>query len=157
MLRITNRCPFQFQKPSLLTLVFVVSASTVGLADDARQAERAAQFEREIRPVLIGQCIKCHGESKKEGGLRLDTRTGLLEGGDSGPAVVEGNPDQSLLIDALHHRDLEMPPDSKLPEQDHSSIRMLGMVVPLAKRSKPDRRMEHHGCRSSVVGVLNQS
>ena len=84
-------------------------------ADDARHAERAAQFEREIRPVLISQCLKCQGESKQECGIRLDTRAGVLQGGESGPALVAGNPDESLLIDALHHRSLEMPPTSKLP------------------------------------------
>jgi hypothetical protein len=83
-------------------------------ADDSRTAERSAQFEREVRPVLISHCIKCHGETKQEGGLRLDTHAGILKGGDSGPAMVPGNPDESLLIEAVHHRGLEMPPASKL-------------------------------------------
>ena len=105
------------QKPPLLPLALVLLASACATADDARQAERAAQFEREIRPVLISQCLKCHGESKQEGGLRLDTRAGILQGGDSGPALIAGNPEASLLIDALHHRSVEMPPTSKLPNK----------------------------------------
>ena len=105
------------QKIPLLPLALVLLASACATADDARQAERAAQFEREIRPVLISQCLKCHGESKQEGGLRLDTRAGVLQGGDSGPALIAGNPEASLLIDALHHRSVEMPPTSKLPDK----------------------------------------
>lgn len=85
--------------------------------DDGRDNARAAQFEREIRPVLAGQCVKCHGEKKQEGGLRLDTRAGLLKGGDSGPVFEAGKPDDSLIILALHHNGLEMPPDKKLPEK----------------------------------------
>lgn len=86
-------------------------------ADDSRMAERAAQFEREIRPVLVSQCIQCHGEKKQEGGLRLDSRDGLLRGGDTGKVIVAGKPDESLLIDALNHRSLEMPPDKKLSDK----------------------------------------
>ena len=86
-------------------------------ADDSRYAERAAQFEREIRPVLVRECIKCHGEKKQEGGLRLDTPDGMLKGGDSGAAIVVGKPEQGTLINAIHHRDLEMPPTGKLPDK----------------------------------------
>ncbi len=104
-------------KYRLLPLTLVLWFSAVAAADDTRQAERAAQFEREIRPVLISQCLKCHGEAKQEGGLRLDSLAGVLQGGDSGPALVVGNSEESLLIDALHHRSLEMPPTSKLPDK----------------------------------------
>ena len=86
-------------------------------ADDSRYAERAAQFEREIRPVLVKECIKCHGEKKQEGGLRLDTPNGMLKGGDSGAAIVVGKPEQGTLINAIHHRDREMPPTGKLPDK----------------------------------------
>jgi mono/diheme cytochrome c family protein len=102
--------------PLLAACWFSIAVASVG-ADDGRQAERAAQFEREIRPVLVSHCIQCHGEKKQEGGLRLDSHDGLLRGGDSGPILVPGNPDESLLIDALHHRSLEMPPNKKLGEK----------------------------------------
>ncbi len=102
---------------SLLLFVLAVLTCPGAKADDNRHAERAAQFEREIRPVIISQCIKCHGDSKQEGGLRLDTLAGFLKGGDSGPALVAGNPDESLLIEALHHRSLEMPPTGKLSDK----------------------------------------
>ena len=55
-------------------------------------------FESKIRPVLAGTCLRCHGGQKVSGKLRLDSRESLLKGGASGPAVVPGNPDGSLLI-----------------------------------------------------------
>src|SRR5690606_28292331 len=74
-------------------------------------------FESKIRPVLIEQCYSCHSADAKElkGGLQVDHRAGLLAGGDSGPAVVEGKPEESLLIEALKHESFEMPPKGKLP------------------------------------------
>ncbi len=70
-------------------------------------------FENQIRPQLVEQCYPCHSSKadKIGGGLRLDTRSGVLAGGDSGPVLVPGDPDRSLLIRALRHesRDLAMP------------------------------------------------
>lgn len=79
-------------------------------------------FESKIRPVLVEHCYACHSEEAKsnnklKGGLLLDTRQGLLVGGDSGPSVTPERPDQSLLISALRHEDFEMPPSGKLPAQ----------------------------------------
>jgi len=74
-------------------------------------------FEKKIRPVLVKDCYKCHSTEagRVKGGLRVDTRDGLLKGGDSGPAIVPGNPDRSPLIRAVRYRDrnLQMPPDDK--------------------------------------------
>ncbi len=100
-----------------LCLVTFAQATPVVADDDGRDNARAAQFEREIRPVLAAKCVQCHGEKKQEGGLRLDSREGLLAGGDSGPVLTAGKPDESLLITALHHRGPEMPPDKKLPDK----------------------------------------
>ncbi len=69
-------------------------------------------FEKKIRPVLAGKCYECHSrESKVKGGLQVDTRTALLSGGDSGPAIVPGQPEKSLLIKAISGKDknLSMP------------------------------------------------
>ncbi len=73
-------------------------------------------FEAKIRPVLVKECYSCHSsESKKlRGGLRLDSRAGMLKGGDSGPAIVAGNPEESLLLQALRYDELEMPPKGRL-------------------------------------------
>src|ERR1700685_406322 len=81
--------------------------------------DREAFFESRIRPVLARTCFRCHGGQKSENNLRLDRREALLKGGDSGPAVVPGDPDKSLLIRALRYRDdeLRMPPDKRLPDR----------------------------------------
>jgi hypothetical protein len=75
-----------------------------------------AAFEKHVRPVLLDHCIKCHGPKKQNGGLRLDSRAALLKGGGSGPAVVPGKPEDSLLIKAVRHDgELKMPKSKKLP------------------------------------------
>ncbi|MFO0904339.1 MAG: DUF1553 domain-containing protein [Pirellulales bacterium] len=78
-------------------------------------------FEQKIRPVLVEHCYSCHAEKSLEqgqlkGGLLVDSRAGLLQGGDSGPAIVPGKPDDSLLLQALRYEGLEMPPKGKLPD-----------------------------------------
>ena len=75
-------------------------------------------FESKIRPVLVKECYSCHGEGKSiKGGLRLNTFAGLRAGGESGPAIVPGKPDESLLLDALKYESFEMPPARRLPGQ----------------------------------------
>jgi hypothetical protein len=75
-------------------------------------------FERKIRPVLVAQCYECHSEKSKivQANLYLDTREGIRRGGDTGPAVVPGKSDESLLVEALRFQSLEMPPAGKLPD-----------------------------------------
>ena len=86
--------------------------------------EGVAFFEQKIRPVLLSACYECHSaearaKGKLKGGLFLDTRAALLTGGDEGPALVPGKPDDSLLIKALRwsREDLHMPPKKKLPPE----------------------------------------
>jgi len=97
-------------------LFCLILAATQALADDAQHRQQVALFEREIRPVLIDQCVQCHGVSKQEGGLRLDTQDAILTGGDSGPAIVVGSLKGSMLIEALRHQSLEMPPTGRLAD-----------------------------------------
>ena len=77
-------------------------------------------FEKTVRPVLVDRCYSCHsaGAEKVKGHLLLDTREGLLKGGDLGPSIVPGDPDRSLLIKALRWTDenLQMPPKKALPK-----------------------------------------
>ncbi len=75
-------------------------------------------FEAKIRPVLVAHCYACHATDAKDvkGGLLLDSRQGMLVGGDSGTVLVPGVPDASLLLEALRHEGLEMPPDRKLSD-----------------------------------------
>ncbi len=74
-----------------------------------------AFFETRIRPLLVEKCWSCHGD-EAEGNLRLDSRDRMLEGGDSGPAVVSGDPAASLLVRAVHYADpsYQMPPEGRL-------------------------------------------
>ncbi|QEG39277.1 DUF1553 domain-containing protein [Roseimaritima ulvae] len=73
-------------------------------------------FEIHVRPMLVAHCIKCHGDTKQEGGLRLTTLEELQLGGDSGPVIVAGKADESLLIEALRYESFEMPPNGPLED-----------------------------------------
>ena len=99
-------------------------ASLHAFAEDQRPASPEALkfFETAVRPVLAKNCFKCHGEDKQKGGLRLDSITGILAGGDSGPAIVPGNPDESYIIEAVNHGSWEMPPDGKLGEKEIAAL-----------------------------------
>lgn len=76
-------------------------------------------FEKKIRPVLVEHCYECHSADAKtlKGGLRLDTREGVLRGGETGAAVVAGKPNEGLLLKALRYEDFEMPPSGRLPDK----------------------------------------
>jgi hypothetical protein len=98
----------------------LVAAPASAAEPGAKQIEF---FEKKIRPALVEHCYKCHSadaekEKKLRGGLRLDTRDGLLKGGDTGAAVVPGKPKDGTLLRALHYADpdLQMPPKEKLPD-----------------------------------------
>lgn len=86
-------------------------------AKDKLDPAQVEFFENKIRPVLAEHCYGCHSQKseKLKGGLFLDTRDGLLKGGDNGPAIVPGDPDKSLLIKAVRYLDenLQMPPKDK--------------------------------------------
>lgn len=73
-------------------------------------------FENRVRPVLVERCSRCHGDREQKGGLRVDGLVALLRGGDSGPALVPGDPGASLLVAAIRHDGPEMPPDGKLAD-----------------------------------------
>ncbi len=76
-------------------------------------------FEKEVRPLLAERCQSCHGEQKTRGGLKLTSRDAILKGGETGPAVVVGQPDKSLLIQAIRYAETpHMPPRAKLPERE---------------------------------------
>ncbi len=78
-------------------------------------------FERDIRPLLSEHCLECHSvqAGKRKGGLLLDSRDGISQGGDSGPALIAGKPDESRIVIAArgHDPDLRMPPKKPLPPE----------------------------------------
>ena len=80
-------------------------------------ADNGEFFEKKIRPVLVAHCFECHSADSQESGLRVDSLAAMLTGGERGPAIVPGNPDESLLISAVRHSDtLQMPEKRKLPQ-----------------------------------------
>lgn len=101
--------------------------------------EQAAHFEQKIRPLLIERCYQCHSTAKKvKGGLTLDSRRGWEKGGDTGPAVVPGKPDESLLVKAVRYQDadLQMPPGGKLADAE------IALLEDWVRRGAPDPRDE---------------
>ncbi|MGB1709188.1 MAG: DUF1549 domain-containing protein, partial [Rubripirellula sp.] len=82
-------------------------------------------FEAQVRPVLIKHCLQCHGTRKQEGGLRLDSRAGWMQGGDRGVTIVPGKPSESLLIQAVQHEDanLQMPPSKPLDLHEIAALK----------------------------------
>jgi hypothetical protein len=82
-------------------------------------------FEKKVRPLLTERCLECHSpEHKVKGGLRLDSREGWETGGDAGPALVPGKPEESLLITAVRYRDkdLQMPPKKRLSAEEIATL-----------------------------------
>src|SRR5690242_5326886 len=94
---------------SLLALVVGVVPAGSNAAESPT-AEQISFFEKNIRPVLVKECYGCHSATaeKIRGGLTLDTRDGIRKGGDTGPAVVPGEPKKSLLLKAIKHAQPEL-------------------------------------------------
>jgi cytochrome c553 len=137
-----NGRPFRFRRMDRDRNGFVDLDDLPGAKQEAPAAdappaadEALAFFEEQIRPLLAGSCYRCHSSEadKVKGGLLLDSRAGLLEGGGSGPAIVPGDPDKSLLVLAVRYadEDLEMPPKKPLaPEAVRDLERWVAMGAP---------------------------
>ena len=105
------------------TLLFVLVTSVATAAQPA--AQQAEFFEKQIRPILADRCYECHSaEKKQKGGLSLDTRESTLKGGDTGPALVVGDPEKSLMIEAVRYKnhDLQMPPKQRLADGEVKAL-----------------------------------
>lgn len=100
-------------KPTLL-----LGLTLLGLSAHADEKENLRFFEMEVRPLLANECYQCHGKEKEKGGLRLDHRDFILKGGENGPALVAGKPDESPMIEAVRRSDhnFVMPPKKALTE-----------------------------------------
>ena len=112
----SHRFAVRFSKSLIAAALFVFPLVPATAADDDANI---AFFESKIRPVLVERCYECHSSQSKKlrGGLRLDTRDGTLTGGDTGPAVVPGKVDESLLFQAITAaKGVEpMPPKGRMP------------------------------------------
>ena len=109
-------------KPILLCSLAVVSiAAAPGRPDRHFDAESVEYFEKKVRPLLVNNCNICHSaETNSKGGLRVDDRNGLIQGGNRGPAVVPGDPENSILIQAVLQSEdvLKMPPKKRLSAEE---------------------------------------
>ena len=113
------------------------------LADDASDnpfdPAHVEFFEKKVRPLLAARCHECHGSDKSEGNLRLDSRAGVLAGGDTGPAVEPGKPQESLLVDAVRYGDTyQMPPKSQLPPEEIATlVQWVRLGAPWGREAEP--------------------
>lgn len=121
--------------PAIALLAGCLMLSLVTMADDAAHSRRL--FDEQVLPLLKKHCYDCHSHEAGDasGGLVLDSRAGWAKGGDSGPAIIPGQPGKSLLMEAVRYGNdnLQMPPDGKLSAQDIAALEnwvKLGAVDP---------------------------
>jgi mono/diheme cytochrome c family protein len=137
-----------------ITVVLHAAAPTAvpAVASDLSPSDRQF-FEAKIRPLLVDRCYKCHSRDadKLKGGLMLDTREAWLHGGNTGPAIVPGKPDDSLVIQAVRYtdEDLQMP-----PKGDKLSDQQIADLTEWVRRGAPDpRSLVAKGSSSNYGGV----
>ncbi len=99
-------------------------AGVVSAAETPVPAEQAEFFEKRVRPLLVEHCLACHGPEKQQGGLRLDSRSAMLKGNESGSVISAAKPADSRLIRVLDYSndDIQMPPEGKLPPEEIAAI-----------------------------------
>lgn len=122
--------------PASIALCLLASGGLASAAD--MSPDQRAFFETKIRPVLVKQCYECHAQTaKKVGGkLLLDAPSEMIAGGESGPAMIPGKPDDSLIIQALRYDGIEMPPKKRLSDQ------VVNDFVTWVKMGAPDPRAD---------------
>lgn len=110
--------------PGLLIIIILLAPFAAQAAEPT--AAQREFFEARVRPVLADHCFKCHSvqASKLKGGLYADSLPGLLKGGDDGPALMPGHPEQSRMIEAIGYQnvDLQMPPKARLSAQQVADL-----------------------------------
>ncbi len=142
------------------------SRSVTGQAEtghvETEQAESDSDeqdfFEAEVRPLLLRRCVECHGPEQQAGDLRVDSRQRLLQGGQSGPALIPGQPDKSLLFQAVRRsEDLAMPPDEPLSEGEIAVLKRwieAGAIWPATVASDEtliDRQTQTHWAYQPIL------
>jgi hypothetical protein len=132
----------------IVGLLGALGGWAVEAQDKPADPEGVEFFEKKIRPVLADKCYSCHSETAKrlKAGLRLDTRDGVLKGGDTGPALKPGDPEASLLIKAIRQKDdaLQMPPKEKLAPE------VVADFEAWVRRGAPDPRTGNAAQRKSM-------
>lgn len=104
-----------------IALAFVLTLHVNVICAEGPDAEGVRFFEAKIRPILVEHCYECHSAKSDtlRAGLLVDSKQGLIDGGDSGGAIVPGKPEESILLESLHYEPFgyQMPPSGKLPDQ----------------------------------------
>ncbi|MCP4189792.1 MAG: DUF1553 domain-containing protein [Planctomycetaceae bacterium] len=138
-------CPLRWKLLISSCALMLILSSLVGAEVPGINAQRREFFEQKVRPLLVQHCYECHSEQaeKLHANLYLDNGSDILAGGDSGPAVVPGNLDESLLISAVRYESFEMPPRGKLSPAEIKTLERWvteGAYWPDSKvtRGKPD-------------------
>jgi hypothetical protein len=127
-------------RPQLLLVLSCVAAPVSSIAVSSPDLAQIDFFEKKIRPVLAASCYECHSakSDKIKGGLRLDTKEGVLKGGDSGETVIPGNP-KSLLLQVLRHETKD-PEMAMPPKKDKLSAAVIADFEAWVKMGAPDPR-----------------
>lgn len=121
--------PGEPHRPFGLTAAVVVALAlrptpSVGRADDPHPVRSPPRFEDGTAQILRRRCVRCHGAVRPDAALSLDGFSGVMRGGETGPAVIEGNPAASLLYRKIRRIDRPaMPPRVPLPAAEREVIR----------------------------------
>ena len=105
----------------LFPLLLLLTNNAVSGSDEPRTEKQSLDFDRQVAPIIASRCLGCHGADAPEAQLRMDTKEGLLRGGDSGPALLPGSTADSLLLQRVLQD--EMPPKKPLPEAEKQLLK----------------------------------
>jgi hypothetical protein len=136
---------------SVISLAILLPTTVMSAAEEATQLAPVDLefFEKNVRPILVARCYECHSDKESNGGLTLDNKLAILDGGDTGAALVPGKPDESLLIEAIRYgnRDLQMPPKNRLPDAE------IAILEEWVGRGAPDPRVAAVDAAPLPVGM----
>ncbi|MBI1830501.1 MAG: DUF1549 domain-containing protein [Planctomycetes bacterium] len=153
-------------KRILISLLACLILNSATAQEKTAAPEQIEFFEKKVRPVLVQHCYECHSATAKKvkAELLLDSRAGMVQGGDNGPAIMPGNPDKSRLIEAIRYTnvDLKMPKKGKLPDAviaDLTAWVKMGAPWPNDKQIKKNtyndfnlqQRKKDHWCWQPIV------
>ena len=127
---------------TILTMVCVLFLTVSHATAQKLSRDELTFFESKIRPVLVRECYSCHSgqAGQQKGGLMLDTKARCEVGGNSGPAIVPGDLEESLLYNAIRYEDFQMPPSHQLPENVIADFRKwIEIGAPDPRNSKKQR------------------
>jgi mono/diheme cytochrome c family protein len=133
---------------ALLSLIFALPQRATGDDGSKGQAQATVDYERDVKPLLRERCSSCHGGLNQESELRVDTAASLLEGGYSGPAIVPGEPESSLLLERVTAEDEgeRMPPEGRaLFEEEIALLRVwIEQGAPAPENEQPEGDAHSH-------------